>query len=138
MLKYCLYFWQATRQTWRNLCLSLSLPVRPIFYSDNQLEGPIGFLITVQKMKFSNKDFFSECDQIRRKFLLKSLMENFIFCAVTAMKLQWSTAQKMRFSITDFFSQYDQISSFLRIRSHLPKKSVMINLIFLCSKGVAE
>ena len=36
-------------------------------------------------MKFSSKDFFSKCDQIRRKLrdLVKnSLMENFIFCAV--------------------------------------------------------
>ena len=39
-------------------------------------------------MKFSIKDFFSKCDQIRRKLriwshLLKnSSMENFIFCAV--------------------------------------------------------
>ena len=38
-----------------------------------------------QKMKFSNEDFFSKCDQIRRKLriwshlLKKSLMENFIF-----------------------------------------------------------
>ena len=45
---------------------------------------------TAQKMKFSIKDFFSKCDQIRRKLriwsnLLKnSLMENFIFCAVSA------------------------------------------------------
>ena len=31
-------------------------------------------------MKFSIKDFFNKCDQIRRK-LKKSLMENFIFCA---------------------------------------------------------
>ena len=44
--------------------------------------------ITAQKMKFSVKDFFSKCDQIRRKLriwshlLKKSLMENFIFCAV--------------------------------------------------------
>ena len=43
--------------------------------------------MTVQKMKFSIKDFFSKCDQIRVKLriwshLLKnSLMENFIFCA---------------------------------------------------------
>ena len=35
-----------------------------------------------------NKDFFSKCDQIRRELriwsylLKKSLMENFIFCAV--------------------------------------------------------
>ena len=40
-------------------------------------------------MKFSIKDFSSKCDQIRRKLLIwshlleKSLMENFIFCAVT-------------------------------------------------------
>ena len=40
---------------------------------------------TAQKMKFSIKDFFSKCDQIRRKLriwshlLNKSLMENFIF-----------------------------------------------------------
>ena len=43
---------------------------------------------TAQKMKFSIKDFFSKCDQIRRflwiwSYLLKKyLMENFIFCAV--------------------------------------------------------
>ena len=43
---------------------------------------------TAQKMKFSIKDFFSTCDQIRKKLriwshlLKKSLMENFIFCAV--------------------------------------------------------
>ena len=41
-----------------------------------------------KKMKFPNKDFFSICDQIRRKrriwsYLLNSLfMINFIFCAV--------------------------------------------------------
>ena len=40
------------------------------------------------KMKFSIKDFTSKCDQIRFKLqilshlLKKSLMENFIFCAV--------------------------------------------------------
>ena len=39
-------------------------------------------------MMFSIKDFFSKCDQIRRKLriwlhlLNKSLMENFIFCVV--------------------------------------------------------
>ena len=43
---------------------------------------------TTQKMKFSIKDFFCKCDQIRRKLriwshlLKKSFMENFIFCAV--------------------------------------------------------
>ena len=38
------------------------------------------------------------------------------------------TAQKMKFSITDFFSKCDQ--SFLRIWSHLLKKSVLENFIF--------
>ena len=44
---------------------------------------------TAQKMKFSIKDFFNKCDQIRRKLrisshlLKKSLMENFILCTVT-------------------------------------------------------
>ena len=33
---------------------------------------------TAQKMKFSIKNLFSKCDQIRRK-LKKSLTENFIF-----------------------------------------------------------
>ena len=42
-----------------------------------------------KKMKFSIKDFFSKCYQIlsilwiRSHLLKKSLMENFIFCAVT-------------------------------------------------------
>ena len=49
---------------------------------------------TAQKMKFSIKDFFSKCDQIRRKLriwshiLKKSLMENLIFCVVFSGKLQ--------------------------------------------------
>ena len=44
--------------------------------------------VTAQKMKFSIKDFFSTCDQIRKKLqiwphlLRKFLMENFIFGAV--------------------------------------------------------
>ena len=42
-------------------------------------------MFTTQKIKFSMKDFFSKCDQIRRKLRIwshlfkKSLMENFIF-----------------------------------------------------------
>ena len=45
-------------------------------------------IFTAQKMNFSIKDFFSKCDQIRKKLriwshlLKKSLMENCIFCAV--------------------------------------------------------
>ena len=46
------------------------------------------FLNTAQKIKFSIMNFFSKCDQILSflriwsHLLEKSLMENFIFCAV--------------------------------------------------------
>ena len=56
--------------------------------------------LTAQKMKFSMKDFFSKCDQIRRKLriwshlLKKSLMENFLFCAVTHRKFRLLLAFK--------------------------------------------
>ena len=36
----------------------------------------------------------------------------------------------MKFSIKDFFGKCDQIRIFLRISSHLLKKSLMENLIF--------
>ena len=39
-------------------------------------------------------------------------------------------AQKMKFYIKDFFSKCDQIRSFLRIWSHLLKKSLMEDFIF--------
>ena len=48
---------------------------------------------TVQKMKFSIKDFFSKSDQIRRilrvwsHLLKKSILKDFIFCAVTCEQL---------------------------------------------------
>ena len=51
---------------------------------------------TTQKNKFSIKGFFSECDHIRKKLwiwprlLKKSLMENFIFCAVVNTPLPFA------------------------------------------------
>ena len=54
------------------------------------IQNPVKHLIfnTAQKMKFSIKDFFSKCDQIRRflriwsHLLEKSLIESFIFYVV--------------------------------------------------------
>ena len=43
------------------------------------------------------------------------------------------TAKKMKFSINDSFSGCDQIRSFLRISSHLLKKSLIENFFFVCS-----
>ena len=48
---------------------------------------------TAQKMNFSIKDFFNKCDQIRSflqiwsHLLKKSLMKNFIFCAVQVIRI---------------------------------------------------
>ena len=42
----------------------------------------------------------------------------------------------MKFFIKDFFSKFDQIRRFLRIWSHLLKKSLMENFIFCVVKRV--
>ena len=44
------------------------------------------------------------------------------------------TKQIIKFSIKDYFSKCEQIRSFLRFWSHLLKKPVMENLIFLQSE----
>ena len=55
---------------------------------------------TAQKMKFSIKDFFSKCDQIRSllriwSYLLKkSLLENFIFCVIACPRANFDSFQK--------------------------------------------
>ena len=48
------------------------------------------------------------------------------------------TAQKMKFSIKGFLSKCDQISSFLRIWSHLLKKSLMETFIFCAVLAIFE
>ena len=66
------------------------------------------FCITAQKMKFSIKNFFSKCDQIRRKLqiwshlLKKSLMENFFFCGVHLFQFQEDLRQER--TINDSFT----------------------------------
>ena len=68
-------------------------PVLELFVKIAPSFKPLTLLVKKQhslhkKMKFPIKDFFSRCDQIRRKLriwshlLKKPLMENFIFCAV--------------------------------------------------------
>ena len=61
-------------------------------YHGDDVDFDYGRWYTAQKMKFSIKDFLCKCDQIHRKLriwshlLKKSLMENFIFCAVVGSK----------------------------------------------------
>ena len=65
-------------------------------------------MYTTQKMKFSVKDFFSKCDQIRRKLqiwshsLKKSLMENFIFCVVVVTDVYLGPSQT---SVIELFAE---------------------------------
>ena len=66
--------------------------------------------ITAQKMKFTIKDFFSKCDQIRRKLriwshlLTRSLMENFIFCAAyEQVSVCWETKSHRTVQIWKIF-----------------------------------
>ena len=63
-------------------------------------------------------------------FISVKKVTSFMFDRTINMPL---TAQKMKLSIKDFFSKCDQIRCFLLIWSHLLKKSLMENFIFLCS-----
>ena len=62
--------------------------------------GPVTVPSTAQKMKFSMKDFFSKCDQIRSflqlwsHLLKKPLIENFVFCAVHCNSMTFTVASK--------------------------------------------
>ena len=49
---------------------------------------------------------------------------------INTLLLKKYNSQKMKFPMKDFFSKCDQIHSFLGIRSHLLKKSLMGNFIF--------
>ena len=60
----------------------------------------------------------------------------FICIASPLTDIATFTAQEMKFSIKDFFSKCDQIHSFLRIWSHLLKKSLMETFIFCAVIGV--
>ena len=55
---------------------------------------------------------------------------DFSFSGMLDLQTRLYTAQKTKFSIKDFFSKCDQMRSFLRIWSHLLKKSLMENFIF--------
>ena len=53
----------------------------------------------------------------------------------SSLLLQSNRAQKFKFYIIDFFSKCDQIRSFLRIWSHLLRKSSMKKFIFCAVKS---
>ena len=68
-------------------------------------------------MKFSIKDFFIKCDQLRiflriwLHLLKKSLMENFIFCAVPdAIFLHYSCILALHRQLTKTLNQFLKLS----------------------------
>ena len=72
----------------------------------------------------------------KMKLVLIPIPEPFhiVLCSqnlISAILVKLDTAQKMKFSIKDFSSKCDQIRSFLRICSHLLKKSSMENFNFV-------
>ena len=83
--------------------------------------SPQDVAVTAQKMKFSIKDFFSKWDQIRSflriwpHLLKKSLMENFIFSAVS-VEGDISVDSQKQLKRDDFF-----VTSLRRLE-HISKK----------------
>ena len=85
---------------------------------NNNIRETIKQCITAQKIKFSIKNFCCKCDQIssfpqiRPHLLEKSLMENFIFCAVApATSINDSSIFYLR-SIVEYFETYNYLVLF--------------------------
>ena len=78
--------------TYLNYAFMIKFRFSSILFCPNISAGFEEATTTAQKMTFSMKDFFSDCDQSHRKLwiwshlLKKPLMENFIFCAVDAQE----------------------------------------------------
>ena len=70
-------------------------------------------------MKFSIKDFFCKCDQIRRKLriwshlLKKSLMENFVFCGVYLENCSVICAVTLYYVLHQTQSEFWHISNYV-------------------------
>ena len=85
-------------------------------------------------MKFSIQDFFSKCDQIGKKLriwshlLKKTLMENFIFCAVwlplKSQKLK--LARVLREWLTAFYTILDSYNGPSNASEIIDKKILII------------
>ena len=91
-------------------------------------------MVTSQKMKFSIKDFFIKFDQICRNLricshlLNKSLMENFIFCAVggASYSVRFIRLWLIRQNFSNSFIAFNFNYNFNVYKSHDPKHSPRI------------
>ena len=70
-------------------------------------------------MKFFTEDFFSKCDQIRRKLwiwphlLKKSLLENFIFCAVIMLNVSLTKSEQSKGVVTSSLQNYAKMNNII-------------------------
>ena len=101
------------------------------------IDGRISNKLTAQKMKFFIKDFFSKCEQIRRKrriwshLLKKSLMKNFVVCAVLVMNYFYLFLCIKCYKFLNFYAinlhqviyttKHYESQSFLKSQPYLPK-----------------
>ena len=93
-------------------------------------------MTTAQKLKFSIKDFFSKCDQIRTfqriwsHLLKKSLMENFSFCVVdrNGNNIINSTNYKSLINDNPVIQLGSVVSVLKRLRSNHPQQIIIGHL----------
>ena len=98
-------------------------------YHDKVLESKFKLLKLAGCMLFDEVEkIFNDSFTEVLKYSYVKLYEIYQFLGP---RFKFYTAQKMKFSIRYFFSKCDQIRSFLRIWSHLLKKSLMENFFFV-------
>ena len=97
-----------------------------------KLEDIFSVCIKLASMLVDEKMFNNK--YVVNKFANRSISLRMGSICTSSHKMGWmcsyGTAQKMKFSIKNFFGKYDQIRSFLRIWSHLLKRSLIENFIF--------
>ena len=105
-------------------------------------------LYTAQKMKFSIKDFFSKCDQIRSflrilsHLLKKFLIKNFIFCAVILEVMIWPLPPLLPSNESASCNLDETLEHQIFIRTFLNQSSPWLLLFhiyqYLCSFNISQ
>ena len=83
------------------------------------------------KCWYKIRNFWSNLKKIKAHNRVGGSLTVLTCVVVRYVNLMDCTTQEIKFSINGFFSKRDQISSLLRIWSHLLKKPLMENFIFV-------
>ena len=121
---------------------SSPLKFRIIYFKTPVLKSLFNKVAGLKAGNFIKNRFERKCFPVNiAKFLRTSILSN-TSCGCFWMKLSWNsnyTAQKLKFSIQIFFSKWDQIRRKLRTWSHLLKKPLIENFIFVpCYKEIPK